>query len=158
MTRRETLTGSASLLAFGLWGRSAVAAMAARYPMVRTEAEWRQKLTPTQYAILRGRGTERPGSSPLEAESRFGYYSCAGCDQALFSSVTKFHSDTGWPSFYAPISGALAESPDHTSMVKRTEVHCTRCGSHIGHVFGDGPKPTGLRYCMNGYAMEFHAT
>jgi len=158
MTRREILTGSASLLALALWGRVAEAAVAGRYAVVRTDAEWRQKLTPTQYAILRDQGTEQPRSSPLEAEDRFGYYACGGCDQGLFSSATKFHSDTGWPSFYAPINDALAESADRTAMVKRTEVHCTKCGSHIGHVFGDGPKPTGLRYCVNGNAMDFHAT
>jgi len=121
------------------------------------EAEWRRRLTPQQYAVLREESTERAGSSPLNREKRRGVYACAGCGLPLFSSSTKFESGTGWPSFYAPLRNAVGTRKDNRLIFTRTEVHCRRCGGHIGHVFDDGPKPTGLRYCMNGAAMQFRA-
>jgi peptide-methionine (R)-S-oxide reductase len=121
----------------------------------RTDAEWRRILKPEEYAVLREHGTERPGSSPLNAEKRDGTFVCAGCGQPLFSSGTKFESGSGWPSFTAPIDGAVETSVDRSWLMVRTEVHCARCGGHLGHVFDDGPQPTGLRYCMNGTAMGF---
>jgi peptide-methionine (R)-S-oxide reductase len=126
--------------------------------VTHTDAEWRQLLTPAQYVILREAGTEPPGSSPLDHEFRQGRYDCIGCTQALFASDTKFNSGTGWPSFYKPIDGAVATSVDSSFFVRRTEVHCSRCGGHLGHVFNDGPKPTGLRYCMNGAVLVFRPT
>ena len=120
-----------------------------------TEAEWRAKLTPEQFQVLRKHGTERPGSSPLNDEHRVGVFKCAGCGALLYRSETKFESGTGWPSFFAPIDGAIETSTDFKLIYPRTEVHCHRCGGHLGHVFKDGPKPTGLRYCMNGVAMTF---
>jgi peptide-methionine (R)-S-oxide reductase len=117
--------------------------------------EWRKRLTPEQYYVLRKHGTERAGTSPLNREKRAGTFACAGCQQDLFRSEDKFESGTGWPSFTQPIKGAVGESVDRSFFMKRTEVHCSRCGGHLGHVFPDGPKPTGLRYCMNGVAMTF---
>jgi peptide-methionine (R)-S-oxide reductase len=125
------------------------------YPVQKTDAQWRAQLGPDRYRILREKGTERAGSSPLDHEKRQGIFACAGCQQPLFSSETKFDSGTGWPSFYAPIERAVGTSVDRSWFMVRTEVHCSRCGGHIGHVFSDGPKPTGLRYCMNGLAMVF---
>jgi len=118
--------------------------------------EWRKRLPPDRFAILREQGTETPGSSPLDYEHRTGTYACAGCALDLFSSVTKFESGTGWPSFYAPLKNAVATSGDSSLGMDRTEVHCRRCDGHLGHVFDDGPRPTGLRYCMNGLALQFH--
>jgi len=126
------------------------------YEFELTDAQWRARLTPEQYAVLRQAGTEPAFSSPLEKEHREGTFSCAGCDLALFSSATKFDSGTGWPSFWAPLPNAVETSVDNSWIETRTEVHCSRCGSHLGHVFDDGPKPTGLRYCMNGVALTFH--
>jgi peptide-methionine (R)-S-oxide reductase len=123
--------------------------------VTHTDAQWRALLTPEQYAVLRGHGTESPGSSPLEAEHRKGTYTCAGCELALFSSTAKFDSGTGWPSFYEPLPHAVETSSDYSLVLPRTEVHCSRCGGHLGHVFDDGPPPTGERYCMNGVAMKF---
>ncbi len=123
----------------------------------KADAEWRTELTPEQYRVLRGHGTERPGSSPLNAEKRPGVFACAGCGQELFESGTKFESGSGWPSFFAPIEGAVGTSTDHTLLMARTEVHCSRCGGHLGHLFPDGPAPTGLRYCMNGVSLRFEA-
>ena len=123
--------------------------------MRMSDAQWRQRLTPAQYAILREHGTEPPFSSPLDGEKRRGNYLCAGCNLPLFSSRAKFDSGTGWPSFYAPLSNAVRTSPDNALFEARTEVHCRRCAGHLGHLFHDGPPPTGLRYCIDGLALAF---
>ena len=120
-----------------------------------SDMDWRQRLTANQYMILRQHGTERAGSSPLNKEKRKGTFACAGCDLPLFSSDTKFESGTGWPSFYQPLPNAVETKTDRSYFMTRTEVHCARCLGHLGHVFDDGPPPTGLRYCMNGVAMKF---
>jgi peptide-methionine (R)-S-oxide reductase len=120
-----------------------------------SDADWRQRLTANQYAILRQHGTERAGTSSLNNEKRKGIFACAGCDLPLFSSDTKFESGTGWPSFYQPLANAVETKTDRSLFMARTEVHCARCLGHLGHVFDDGPKPTGLRYCMNGVALKF---
>ncbi|MDQ6826922.1 MAG: peptide-methionine (R)-S-oxide reductase MsrB [Candidatus Eremiobacteraeota bacterium] len=125
------------------------------YEVHLTEAQWRKRLRPEQYAILREHGTEPPFTSPLDGEKRRGTYFCAGCGLALFKSQTKFDSHTGWPSFYAPIRDAVRTSSDKSLFESRTEVHCRRCAGHLGHLFTDGPKPTGLRYCMDGLALNF---
>lgn len=125
------------------------------FPVTRTEAEWRALLTPEQYQVMRGHGTERPGSCALNYEKRAGTFSCAGCEQDLFAGGTKFESGTGWPSFSDPLPGATESTIDRSHFMTRTEVHCSRCGSHLGHVFDDGPPPTHLRYCINGVAMNF---
>ncbi|MEO0544396.1 MAG: peptide-methionine (R)-S-oxide reductase MsrB [Pseudomonadota bacterium] len=122
----------------------------------KSEAEWKEELTPEQFRVLRKHGTERAGTSPLNAEKRAGKYICAGCDNQLFASGTKFESGTGWPSFYEPIEPeAVTEHKDRSFFMVRTEIRCANCGGHLGHVFNDGPQPTGLRYCMNGVAMHF---
>jgi peptide-methionine (R)-S-oxide reductase len=123
--------------------------------IVRSDEEWRRLLTPDQYYILREEGTERPGTSPLNKEKRSGTYYCAGCDQPLFTSEMKYDSGTGWPSFYDVIDGAVETRTDFKLILPRTEYHCARCGGHHGHVFKDGPPPTGLRYCNNGVALKF---
>ena len=123
--------------------------------IVRSENEWRQLLTPEQYHVLREEGTERPWTSPLNKEKRAGTYACAGCEQPLFTSAMKYDSGTGWPSFYTVIDGAVATKRDFKLILPRTEYHCARCGGHQGHIFKDGPKPTGLRYCNNGVALSF---
>jgi len=128
---------------------------AQQFPVTHTEEEWRARLTPEQYAVMREHGTEAPGSCALENEKRPGVFACAGCDQPLFATRQKFASGTGWPSFFDPLDGAIATSVDHSYGMIRTEVHCSRCGSHLGHVFPDGPPPTGLRYCINGVALTF---
>jgi len=120
-----------------------------------SDAEWRKRLDDAQYNVLRKHGTERAGTSPLNKEKRKGTFACAGCDLPLFSSDTKFESGTGWPSFYQPLPDAVATTSDRSFFMARTEVHCKRCEGHLGHVFDDGPKPTGLRYCMNGVALKF---
>ncbi len=125
------------------------------YAVQHTDAEWRRMLTPEQYAVMRDHGTEAPGSCALDYEKRPGTFSCAGCDQPLFESERKFESGTGWPSFGVPIAGSTGETTDRSFGMQRTEVHCSRCGSHLGHVFPDGPVPSGLRYCINGVAMDF---
>jgi len=126
------------------------------FPLRRADDEWRARLTPAQYRVLRRQGTERPFSSPLDDEHRRGTYVCAACGHPLFSSEAKFDSGTGWPSFTSPLAGGVDTSVDRSWFMVRTEVHCANCGSHIGHVFSDGPRPTGLRYCMNGVALDFH--
>ena len=126
-----------------------------RFPVEKSDEEWRRILTPEQYSVLRGHGTERPGSCALLAEKRAGTFSCAGCGQALFIGGRKFESGTGWPSFFAPLEGAIGTTEDRTFGMKRVEVHCNNCGGHLGHVFEDGPPPTGLRYCINGVALTF---
>ena len=125
------------------------------FEVVRSDAEWRKQLSAEQYAVLRQSGTEYPFTSPLLHEKRRGSFACAGCDLDLFSSTTKFESGTGWPSFWAPLDNAVGTETDTSYGMARTSVHCRRCGGHLGHVFDDGPKPTGLRYCMNGVAMTF---
>ena len=127
------------------------------FKVTHTDEEWRRRLTPEQYAVLRGHGTEAPGSCALLREKRAGTFSCAGCGQPLFASTTKFESGTGWPSFDDPLEGAVETSVDRSYGMVRTEVHCAKCGSHLGHVFDDGPPPTHLRYCINGVAMNFDA-
>ncbi|AFZ34177.1 methionine-R-sulfoxide reductase [Stanieria cyanosphaera PCC 7437] len=121
----------------------------------KTEQEWQNILTPEQYRVLRKHGTERAGTSPLDKNYDQGTYVCAGCGQPLFTSETKYNSGTGWPSFYAPIEGAIETSIDRSLFMTRVEVHCSRCGGHLGHVFNDGPRPTGQRYCMNGVSLDF---
>ena len=159
MTRRSTLGIFGGALAglglFRIFGEPSEAKGAKSFEVSYPDAEWKRRLTPEQYRILRGHGTEFPGSSPLNAEKRRGTFTCAGCDKALFLSATKFESGTGWPSFYQPIEGSVGTTRDSSLLMTRTEVHCARCGGHLGHVFDDGPKPTGLRYCMNGDAMTF---
>jgi peptide-methionine (R)-S-oxide reductase len=125
------------------------------FPVQLSDEEWRSKLDPTQYNVLRQHGTERPGTSRLNAEKRVGTFVCAGCGHPLFTSETKFESHTGWPSFYQPLDGGVATTEDRSLFMTRTEVHCSNCGGHLGHVFPDGPRPTGQRYCMNGVAMAF---
>lgn len=127
----------------------------ADFPVTLTDAEWRERLTPEQYEIMRRHGTERAGSCALNHEKRAGVFHCAGCGQALFSSGEKFESGTGWPSFFDPLPGAIGSSVDKSFGMVRTEAHCSRCGSHLGHVFDDGPPPSGLRYCINGVALDF---
>lgn len=125
------------------------------YPVTLSEEEWRHRLTPEQYRVMRGHGTERPGSCALLHEKRPGTFLCAGCGQPLFASGGKFESGTGWPSFGAPVEGSVGTTTDRSHGMIRTEVHCARCGSHLGHVFPDGPPPTHQRYCINGVAMDF---
>jgi peptide-methionine (R)-S-oxide reductase len=126
-----------------------------QFEVVKSDEEWRRILTPEQYQVLRRHATERPGSCALLNEKRAGTFTCAGCGQRLFVADRKFESGTGWPSFFAPIEGAIGESVDDSHFMRRTEVHCSRCGGHLGHVFPDGPPPTGLRYCINGVALDF---
>jgi peptide-methionine (R)-S-oxide reductase len=162
VTRRLFLTAGAAT-AVSVTAVSACAAKAvsspsdAQFSVSHTDAEWRNLLTPAQYDVLRQAGTEAPFSSPLDDEHRRGVFSCAGCALPLYSSDTKFDSGTGWPSFWKALDNTVLERPDTSLGVTRTEVLCSRCGSHLGHVFDDGPPPTGLRYCMNGVAMTFAA-
>ena len=125
------------------------------YSVQKTDAEWKQQLDPLQYQVLRKHGTERAGTSPLNHEKRAGTFVCAGCGAPLFDSATKYESGTGWPSFWQPLPEAVGTSSDRSFFMTRTEVHCAKCGGHLGHVFPDGPKPTGERYCMNGAALKF---
>lgn len=157
ISRRDVLTGLATLsvsaLALRVYGAGAAEGT---FEITKTPEEWRKILTPQQYYVLREEGTERPFSSPLDTEKRTGVFHCAGCDLALFSSETKYDSGTGWPSFHTPLENAVGTREDRSYLfLVRTEVHCRRCGGHLGHVFDDGPPPTGLRYCMNGDAMAF---
>src|SRR3954471_21061426 len=151
-----TAAGLGGLLSLKwLTASPARAASTETFEVTKTDEEWRKQLTPQQYEILRKEGTERPHSSPLNKEKRKGTFACAGCDNPLFSSETKFESGTGWPSFWKPLDKAVGEVSDTSFMMQRTAVHCAQCGGHLGHVFDDGPAPTGLRYCMNGVAMTF---
>ena len=158
MTRRELALGGATCavaaLLAGRWTMSSTAE-AKTFQVTHSDDEWRRLLSQEQFYVLRKHGTERAGSSPLNREKRKGVFLCAGCDRDLFSSDTKFESGTGWPSFYKPLPDAVETSSDRSWFMTRTEVHCARCGGHLGHVFDDGPAPTGLRYCMNGVAMKF---
>jgi len=153
---RRALLGACSgaLVAAWFWP-SGGASTPVHYAVTLTDAQWRAKLSPAAYAVLRQQATERAFTSPLLNEHRKGVFNCAGCALPLFSSATKFESGTGWPSFWAPLDHAVLTSDDRSLAEDRTEVHCRRCGGHLGHVFDDGPKPTGLRYCMNGVALGF---
>jgi peptide-methionine (R)-S-oxide reductase len=151
-TRRHLLLNSAIGLAIGL---PAISRAAETFQVTHTDAEWHRLLSPEQFAVLRQSGTERPFTSPLLQEHRRGTFVCAGCDLALFSSDTKFESGTGWPSFWAPLVNAVGTTHDTSFGMVREAVYCARCDGHLGHVFDDGPKPTGLRYCMNGVALAF---
>jgi peptide-methionine (R)-S-oxide reductase len=156
LDRRTLLTGTAVLGfagAFGLWPAKADISRVGAYKL--TDAEWRKKLSPLAYNVLRHAATERAGTSPLLEEHRKGTFTCAGCDLKLFDSSTKYDSHTGWPSFWKPLPQAIGTSTDEELGYQRTEVHCRRCLGHLGHVFDDGPKPTGLRYCMNGVSLKF---
>jgi peptide-methionine (R)-S-oxide reductase len=158
MTRRTWLLGGAGIAAaFAAmrWGSETDAAQAEKFEVEKSDAEWRRQLTSAQYDVLRKHGTERAGTSPLNKEKRKGTFACAGCDLPLFSSETKYESGTGWPSFWRPLENAVAQSTDKSYFMTRNEVHCRRCGGHLGHVFDDGPQPTGLRYCMNGVSLTF---
>ena len=167
MNRRDLVTGGAlagaAVLVRGFWparagetGKSVTQAKA--FDVTHSEAEWHRLLTPEQFDVLRADGTERPFTSTLLEEHRRGRFVCAGCDRDLFSSETKFESGTGWPSFWAALPGAVREERDGSFGFVRTAIRCDQCGGHLGHVFDDGPKPTGLRYCMNGVAMAFRTT
>ncbi len=159
MNRRNLLVGLAAALAAG--GAALTlrphrpAGATETFEIEKTDAEWRRLLTPEQYAVLRQHGTEPPFASPLNAEHRPGIFACAGCDLPLYDASAKFDSGTGWPSFFQPLPNAIATSTDQSLFGVRTEVHCRRCGGHLGHVFDDGPPPTGLRYCMDGVALKF---
>ena len=159
MVSKRTFLAASGLSALGATLAAAIRPAAAKptetFAVAYDETGWRNRLSAQQYSVLRHEGTERPFSSPLNKEHRHGLFACAGCNSAVFSSETKFESGTGWPSFYAPLDGAVATSRDNSFLMARTEVHCATCGGHLGHVFNDGPKPTGLRYCMNGVAMTF---
>lgn len=157
-TRRELLMYAGSFS--GVAAASTLlpmTAVAQTYEVSRSEADWKKMLSKAEYKILRKKGTERPGSSELNMEKRAGTYKCRGCDLPLFSSKTKYESGTGWPSFWEPLDNAVLTLPDNSLFMKRTEVVCRRCGGHLGHVFKDGPQPTGLRYCLNGLALTFQA-
>jgi peptide-methionine (R)-S-oxide reductase len=162
ITRRQfgwaASTALVGVVSMRLFGKSSNATAGETFEVAHTDEEWRRQLTPEQYRILRQHGTERAGSSPLDREKRAGVFHCAGCGLPVFRSEEKFDSGTGWPSFWKPMENAIGTSEDRSFFTTRTEVHCRRCGGHLGHVFEDGPPPTGLRYCMNGAAMTFEPT
>ncbi len=147
--------GVVGVLALSRYQTGAAENSPERFTVMKSEEEWKKQLSPEQFNVLRKHGTERAGSSPLDKVYTPGIYECAGCDLPVYNSETKFDSGTGWPSFYKPIDNAIGTSIDKSFFSTRTEVHCSRCGGHLGHVFEDGPKPTGLRYCMNGVALKF---
>ena len=156
LSRREWLGGAAlAAVAALLAGATGSAGAKPRFAFTLTDADWKKRLSPAAYAVLRHEATERAGSSPLDREHRRGIFACAGCGQLLFRSTTKFESGTGWPSFWAPIKGSVGTSTDFKLGLPRTAVFCSRCGGHLGHVFDDGPPPKGKRYCMNGVALKF---
>ena len=160
MSRRNAMLAGIGLAGIAAFARNLFApgrahAGAETFEVSKSEAEWKESLTPEQFRVLRKHGTERPYSSALNNEHRRGVFTCAGCGLPLFQSETKFDSGTGWPSFFAPMDDAIRTSSDYSLLIPRSEVHCRRCGGHLGHVFGDGPKPTGKRYCMNGAALKF---
>ena len=160
LSRRNLLlaglsTAAMGAVAFHATQGSAGATPGTSFEVTKTDEEWKKQLTPEQYSVLRKHGTERAFTSPLDKEYGTGIFSCAGCELPLFSSATKFNSRTGWPSFYQPLENAVGTTSDRSWGIVRTEVHCRRCGGHLGHVFDDGPKPTGLRYCMNGVSLDF---
>jgi peptide-methionine (R)-S-oxide reductase len=163
LTAGSNVVGEASEMAEGFLGRfggrgaSSKSETDKAFEVSLSDEEWRRRLTPQQYHVLRERGTERAGTSPLDKQYGAGIYHCAGCGQPLFDAGAKFNSGTGWPSFSAPLDGAVETNTDRSFFMVRTEVHCHRCGGHLGHVFDDGPQPTGQRYCMNGVSLDFHA-
>jgi peptide-methionine (R)-S-oxide reductase len=156
ITRRNLLLG-ASAVVVAACAAGTPAEAQRNFPFRLTDAQWRQRLSAAAYSVLRQHHTERPGSSPLDREHRRGTFHCAGCNHRLFASSSKFDSGTGWPSFWQPLPRAVGTREDGSLGMRRTEVHCANCGGHLGHVFNDGPRPTGLRYCMNGVAMTFRA-
>lgn len=155
MTRRSLFASSLGAVAAAAGWRAEASGAAKTFEVTKTEEEWRAMLTADQFYVLRKHGTERAGTSPLDKVYAPGTYHCAGCDLPLFSSETKYDSGTGWPSFWKPLDNAVGMSVDRSWLMVRTEIHCRRCGGHLGHVFPDGPKPTGERYCMNGVALKF---
>jgi peptide-methionine (R)-S-oxide reductase len=155
--KRQFLSLASLGAAAFIFGCGNEAAAKTKYAVSYSDAEWKKRLSPAAYRVLRQEDTERPYSSPLDKEKRKGTFVCAGCNQRLFSSATKFDSGTGWPSFWQPLKGGIGTKTDYKIGLPRTEVHCARCGGHLGHVFDDGPRPTGKRYCMNGVAMKFVA-
>ncbi|WP_093966937.1 peptide-methionine (R)-S-oxide reductase MsrB [Actibacterium lipolyticum] len=154
MKRRNLLKGATSIACLAALPRSAVAKA---FEVTRTDAEWKARLTDLEYKVMRKEGTERAFSSPLNDEKRAGVFACKGCDLPLYDASTKYDSGTGWPSFWQPLENAVETKPDRKLLVVRTEVHCRRCGSHLGHVFNDGPPPTGKRHCLNGVSLVFKA-
>jgi len=159
LSRRQTLTAAVAALAVAPFSTRRAAAAIAEGPfeVTRTDAEWRAMLTDAQYAVMREAATERAGSSPLDGETRAGIYHCRGCDLPLYSSETKYDSGTGWPSFWDVLPNAIGTMDDSSFFTTRTECQCRRCGSHLGHIFDDGPQPTGLRQCLNGVSLVFRA-